>query len=138
MGIAMGRMTMGTIMMTKVKAGLVLLTLLLFLREASAFETQASYYTYSSCIREGTSGIMANGKVLDDEALTCASWDYRFGTRLRITNKLNGRSVVCVVTDRGPAKRLYKRGRKIDVSLKAAQALKMVESGIVAVVVEVI
>ena len=38
----------------------------------------ASYYTVASCAREGTSGIMANGRRLNDEKLTAASWFYPF------------------------------------------------------------
>jgi rare lipoprotein A len=83
---------------------------------AGAPHLTASYYTLASCLREGTSGIMANGRRLNDNDLTCASWDYRFGTRLRVTNCHNGKSVVVVVTDRGPAKRLYRKGCVVDLS----------------------
>lgn len=106
---------------------------------AESFITEASYYTRASCAREGTSGIMANGKELNDEACTAASWDFPFGTRLRVQRV--GRedlSAVVTVTDRGPAKKLYKRDRRIDLSLKAARCLGIVERGIAKVKVEVI
>ena len=117
-------------------AGLVFISAILFCDPCHSFTTEASYYTYASCIREGTSGIMANGEKLNDEALICASWDYRFGTRLLVTNKRNGRSVVVCVTDRGPAKRLYKNGRKIDLSKKAMQVLGGIKKGIITVDVQ--
>lgn len=98
---------------------------------AWAFETEASYYTKASCLREGTSGIMANGKGLDDEAFTAASWDYEFGQRLRVT--FNGRSVVVSVTDRGPSKRLYKKGRRLDLSKAAFERLAPLGKGIIKV-----
>ena len=47
--------------------------------------TECSYYTKASCLREGTSGIMANGKVLRDEGFTAASWDYK--QRKRVQDK---------------------------------------------------
>jgi len=86
-------------------------------------------------MREGTSGIMANGKRLDDQAFTCASWDYPFGTRLRVESA--GRSVIVVVTDRGPAKRLYRQGRIIDLSKAAFSELGSLKAGILSVTVEV-
>lgn len=103
-----------------------------------AFQTEASYYTVKSCLREGTSGIMANGRKLDDSSLICASWDYPFNTVLRITNRANGRSVDCVVSDRGPSKRLYRKGRKIDLSYEAMRRLDGIKSGLIQVTVEVV
>lgn len=46
---------------------------------------------------------MANGRPFDPEAMTCASWDFPFGTLLRVMNPRTGRSVIVEVTDRGPA-----------------------------------
>lgn len=62
---------------------------------------------------------MANGVAYDHHKLTCASWDYPFGTRLLVEYK--DRSVVVVVTDRGPAKWT---GNKIDLSLSAFRRLE--------------
>lgn len=76
-------------------------------------------------------GRTASGAPLDDAALTCASWDYPFGTRLRVTHA--GRSVVVTVTDRGPARRLYARGRVIDLSKAAFAALADLRRGVIAV-----
>ena len=97
---------------------------------------EASWYSVESCLREGTSGIMANGEVLNDERKTCASWDYPFGTKLQVTNLHNGRSVVVLVTDRGPAKRLYKKGRTIDLSKRAFSELASLKQGIIEVKVK--
>lgn len=92
----------------------------------------ASYYTYQSCLREGTSGIMANGKELKDAGqYTCAIWGIRFGTLLRITNLLNGRWVIVEVTDRGPAKKLVKKGRIIDLNLAAFRKIADCKQGII-------
>lgn len=116
------------------------LLIIIFLNIACAVfaETTASYYTVKSCLKEGTSGIMANGKELKDDQLTCASWDYSFGTRLRITNLGNKKSVVAVVTDRGPAKRLYRQGRVIDLSKGAFAQIASLKQGIIPIKIEVI
>jgi len=103
-------------------------------KAASAWETQASWYSEASCRREGTSGIMANGRLLDDSKLTCASWDYPFGSKLRITYQ--DRSCLVEVTDRGPARRLYRSGRKLDLSKAAFQALADLRIGVITVSME--
>lgn len=76
---------------------------------------------------------MANGKPFDPEAMTCASWHYPFGTRLRVTH--GDRSVVVTVTDRGPARRL---NREIDLSRAAFARLADTRRGLIEVKVEVI
>ncbi len=96
----------------------------------------ASYYTYESCIKEGTSGICANGEVMKNDNLTCASWFYKFGTILLVTNLSNGRQVKVKVTDRGPSKRLVAKGRVIDLSSKAFTELDKLSKGIIRVKVE--
>jgi rare lipoprotein A len=42
-----------------------------------------------------------------------------FGSKVKVTNKRNGRSVIVTINDRGP----FVRGRVIDVTPAAAQAL---------------
>ena len=104
---------------------------------AWAYTTEASYYTRESCIKEGTSGFLtASGEVYNENQMSCASWDYPFGTRLKINHK--GKSVIAVVNDRGPNRRLYKRGRKIDLSSAAFGALAPLSQGVIPVTVEVI
>ena len=55
-----------------------------------------------------------------------------FGTRLRVHNLDNGRSAVVTVVDRGP----FARGRIIDVSTVAADALGMRQAGVARVRLE--
>src|SRR6478609_5331131 len=57
----------------------------------------------------------ASGKRFDNDKLSAAHRKFPFGTKLRITNEANGKSVVVEVTDRGP----FARGREIDLSKKA-------------------
>ena len=79
---------------------------------------------------------MANGEIFDDTRITCAAWDYQFGTILKVTNLANGKSVLVEVTDRGPAKRLYKKGRIVDLSKGAFREIASLERGIIEVTVE--
>lgn len=103
-------------------------------------EGLASYYTVASCHREGTSGICANGEVLNDNRKTAASWFYPFGTRLKVSRlDKEGkaiRSVICVVSDRGPAKRLVRQGRIIDLSKMAFSRLGELREGVIKVKIE--
>lgn len=64
---------------------------------------------------------MANGKPFNPKKLTCASWIHKMGTRLEVTTCWGGehRSVIVEVTDRGPARRLLKKGIGIDLSEEA-------------------
>jgi len=98
----------------------------------------ASWYSRESCRREGTSGIMANGKELQDEDYTCAIWGQKFGTIIKVTNIETGASIQVMVTDRGPAKRLVKKGRVIDLSRASFQAICPLEKGLCKVKIEII
>lgn len=61
----------------------------------------------------------ASGQKLSDGALTAAHRTLRFGTKVRVTNKRNGRSVLVTINDRGP----FIRGRVIDLTPAGARAL---------------
>ena len=75
----------------------------------------------------------ANGEIFDDSKYTCAVWGIPFGTRLKVTNLKNGKSVICRVNDRGPAKRL---GRQIDVSKAAFRKIASPRQGVVKVSIQ--
>lgn len=63
----------------------------------------------------------ASGRRLNDGAMTAAHRSLPFGTKVRVTNKRNGRSVVVTITDRGP----FIRGRVIDLTTAGANAIGM-------------
>lgn len=88
----------------------------------------ASYYGYESGNRTAT------GERFNPQGLTAAHRSLPFGTRVRVTNTGNGRSVVVRINDRGP----FIRGRVIDVSLGAAKELGMISSGVAAVKIEIL
>jgi rare lipoprotein A len=76
----------------------------------------------------------ASGETFDPEALTMAHRTLPFGTRVRVTNTENGRSVEVVVNDRGPAI----ASRIADLSLAAARRLDAIADGVVEAVLEVL
>src|SRR5208282_4000597 len=67
----------------------------------------------------------AAGGVYDQEDLTAASIAFPLGSRVMVTNLDNDRSVEVKITDRGP----FKKGRKIDLSHKAARMIGMLDQG---------
>jgi rare lipoprotein A len=76
----------------------------------------------------------ASGQRFNPNAMTAAHRTLPFGTRVRVTNKRNGRSVVVTINDRGP----FIRGRIIDLSTAAAGVIGMRSSGVAPVSVEVL
>jgi rare lipoprotein A len=85
------------------------------LAPASAADQSGVASIYSTESGSGT----ASGQKLNPGALTAAHRSLPFGTKVRVTNKNNGRSVVVTINDRGP----FVRGRVIDVTPAAARAL---------------
>ena len=68
----------------------------------------------------------ASGERFDPHELTCAHRTLPFGTRLKVTNLENGRSVVVRVNDRGP----YAGGRVLDLSREAARRIGLLGKGV--------
>ena len=67
----------------------------------------------------------ASGTIYDQAALTAAHRSLPFGSKIKVTNLANGKSVEVEITDRGPST----ENRIIDLSQAAAKALEMIESG---------
>jgi rare lipoprotein A len=61
----------------------------------------------------------ASGKIYDRNALTAAHKTLPFGSKVRVTNLKNKRSVVVTINDRGPTQ----AGRVLDLSPRAAEAI---------------
>jgi rare lipoprotein A len=74
----------------------------------------------------------ASGKRFNQYALTAAHRRLPLGTRVKVTNLKNGRTVKVKINDRGP----YRHGRIIDLSRAAAQRLSM--DGVARVKIEVL
>lgn len=80
----------------------------------------ASYYG-----RRFHGRLTANGERFNMNAMTAAHKTLPFGTRVRVTNPRNGKSVTVRINDRGP----FIRGRTIDLSRAAAQRIGMISTG---------
>ena len=76
----------------------------------------------------------ANGELFDMHAMTAAHKTLPFGTKVRLTNPTNGRSVVVRINDRGP----FIPGRLIDVSRAAARKLGMIKRGHASLQLEIV
>ena len=85
------------------------------LTNASAGDQAGVASVYSTESGGGT----ASGQKLNPQALTAAHRSLPFGTKVKVTNKHNGNSVVVTINDRGP----FVRGRVIDVTPAAARVL---------------
>jgi len=86
-----------------------------YLTRASAEDQTGVASVYSTESGGGT----ATGQKLTPETLTAAHRTLPLGTKVKVTNKSNGRFVIVTVSDRGP----FVRGRIIDVSPAAARVL---------------
>jgi rare lipoprotein A len=77
-------------------------------------------------------GRTASGEVTTPNGLTAAHRTLPFGTKVLVTNRHNGKTVVVRIVDRGP----YGRGRIIDLSRAAARELDMISAGTAMVSIE--
>jgi peptidoglycan lytic transglycosylase len=87
---------------------------------------------FASFYSEGSD--TASGERFDKHKLNAAHRSLPFGTHLRVTNVVNGKTVTVRVNDRGP----FVHGRIIDVTSAAAEALGMVNVGVVKVTLDIV
>jgi rare lipoprotein A len=92
-------------------------------------EGEASYYG-----AELAGNRTASGERFNPNAMTAAHRSLPLGTKLRVTNKANGKSVLVRINDRGP----FAKSRLIDLSLGAAREISMVRAGKAQVMLEVL
>ena len=76
----------------------------------------------------------ASGTIFDQAQLTAAHPSLPFGSKIKVTNLANGKSVEVEITDRGP----FAENRIIDLSQAAAKALAMIDSGTATVRLELL
>jgi rare lipoprotein A len=88
--------------------------LFLSFKTLAQIEGYACIYSKSLC-----GGKTASGKRLDCDALTAAHLKYALGTKLRVTNLKNQKSVVLTINDRGP----YTKRFLIDLTPASANAI---------------
>lgn len=80
----------------------------------------------------------ANMEIFNDQLLTCAMWNIPFDSLIKVTNLDNGKSIIVRVNDRGPAKRLVRRGRIVDLTKKAFSKIANLDQGLIRVKVEIL
>ena len=101
--------------------------MMLFAASVLAYQFSPTHLTPSAADQAGIASVYshesgsktASGQKLDREALTAAHRTLPFGSKVKVTNKSNGRTVIVTINDRGP----FVRGRVIDVSPAAARML---------------
>lgn len=91
---------------------------------APAWTGMASYYWQPQRVACG-------GGKFNPGAMTAAHKTLPCGTKVRVTNKRNGKSVVVTINDRGP----FIKGRIIDLSKAAAAKIGMLKSGVAPVTI---
>ena len=75
----------------------------------------------------------ASGEIFNMNAMTCASNSHKMGTKLLVTNKANGKSVVVKVNDTGGFK---KYGRTLDLSKGAFAKIANINKGVIKVTIK--
>ena len=68
----------------------------------------------------------ASGATFSQRKLTAAHKTLPFGTKVKVTNLSNGKTVKVRINDRGP----FKEGRIIDLSKKAAKKIALTTTGV--------
>jgi rare lipoprotein A len=91
---------------------------------------KASWYS----IRTNRGTKTASGQRLCDRGATAAHKTLPMGTKVRVTNQVNGKSEIVTINDRGP----FIRGRVIDLTIGSAERLGFRQRGVVPVKVEVL
>ena len=98
-----------------------------FAQGPQQFSGMASFYD------KNYKGRVASGAPYDSTKLTAAHRTLPFGTRVSVTDPKSHRAVTVVVNDRGP----FVKGRVLDLSFAAAQALHMIDRGVIKVTASV-
>mgnify|MGYP000521753075 FL=1 len=76
----------------------------------------------------------ANGEIFNMYKISAAHKTYPLGTKVKVTNLENGKSIKLFINDRGP----FAKSRILDLSYKAARKLDFVNQGTTKVRIEVI
>lgn len=109
------------------KKFLTVLTMMLFSLAFSQHTGKASFYHDKYNGRKS-----ADGSTFYQTALTCASNVYKLGSKLRVTNLENGKTVEVRVTDTGP----FRLPKVVDLSKAAFSQIASLKQGIIRVLVE--
>ncbi|MFN3019487.1 septal ring lytic transglycosylase RlpA family protein [Chryseobacterium sp. TY3] len=94
-----------------------------FTYKSDATDAKTSFASYYHDKFEGRK--TASGEIFDNDELTAANRTIPFGTKVKITNLRNGKSVVVRINDRGP----FTKGRAFDMSRAAFEEIGSLSAG---------
>jgi rare lipoprotein A len=77
------------------------------------------YYVNATWYKAGRK--TANGEKFNPHGMTAAHKKLPFNTMIRVTNPVNGKSILVRINDRGP----FTKGRDLDLAMGAAKAIEM-------------
>ena len=109
------------------KKFLTVLTMMLF---SIAFAQKSGKATFYHDKYNGRKA--ADGSTFYQTGLTCASNVYKLGSKVRVTNTENGKSIIVKVTDNGP----FRLPKIVDLSKAAFSQIASLKQGIIKVLVE--
>ena len=120
---------------------LFIVTSLLLVACSSSHKASGSYKVYN---KKAVASYYANkfngrktasGERFSNRKYTAAHKKLAFGTKVRVTNKVNGKSVIVTINDRGP----FVKGRHIDLSKRAFMDITDNKNkGLLNVVIEIV
>ena len=90
---------------------------------------KASYYA-----KKFQSKKTASGELYDKAKKTAAHKKLPFGTKVKVKNKKNGKSVIVIINDRGP----FVKGRIVDLSGAAFSSIANFDDGVIDVIIHVV
>ena len=112
------------------------ITVMLYSQKVDSNKTYtASYYTYN------TTRYTASGQKFNNHALTAAHKTLPFGTKVKVTNVNNGKSVVVTINDRGPFKKTLDfkyYSRVLDLAKGAFKQIASTSTGVIKIKYEIL
>jgi|APGre2960657444_1045066.scaffolds.fasta_scaffold234122_1 rare lipoprotein A len=103
---------------------IILSFLILLLLNSCGYTTRKGIASYYADFYEGRT--TANGEIYRQNKITAAHKTLPFGTKVKVTNLANNKTVVVRINDRGP----FIKGRIIDLTKAAAKEIDMIGAGI--------
>jgi rare lipoprotein A len=119
---------------------LIVMFLMMLMGASGVVSSSSVYKGMASWYSEEDPGVLkttANMEHFDDTKLTCAMWDIPFNTIIKVTNLKNGKYVLVRLNDRGPARKLVKQGRIIDLTKEAFSKIEDLDKGLVEISAEI-
>lgn len=80
----------------------------------------------------------ATGEKFNEKAMTAASYRFKVGSMVKVTNLSNGKSIIVRINDRGPGRHLRARGRVLDLTRGAFSRIADLNAGIIPIKQELI